>query len=205
MFAIFAIVFTASLVGIVKPYIPNSKRAHFVIAAVVSFILFSATAPASSNKDSDAAGGSNASEAADANWSYSEDKDQMRGAVTKFATSKSENKIDLDFPYGEVYGEITIRKRKTDGLNIMFSVDEGQILCRGYGGDTYVSVKFDGGPIKRFNCTGASDGTSDTAFITNEAGFLKQIKNAKTTMIEAEFYQNGRQQFTFNTAGLKWD
>jgi hypothetical protein len=86
----------------------------------------------------------------------------------------------------------------------MFLVDEGQILCHSFS-DGHVSVKFDDQPIKRYGCDGASDGSSDIAFLSNETGFLANLKKAKKVIIEAEFYQQGRQQFVFDTAGLKWE
>jgi len=85
----------------------------------------------------------------------------------------------------------------------MLSVDSGQILCRSFT-ESHLSAKFDDGPIQSFTCTGASDGSSNVAFITNEASFLKKLRGAKRTVIEAEFFHNGNQQFIFNTAGLEW-
>src|SRR3546814_17051972 len=74
--------------------------------------------------------------------------DEMRGTVTKTARLTSSNEVNLQFPYGTVSGYIEVRKRPTDGLNVMFLVDKGQILCRSYS-DGHVSVKFDDQPIKR--------------------------------------------------------
>jgi hypothetical protein len=65
-------------------------------------------------------------------------------------------------------------------------------------------MKFDNGPIQKFRCTGSSDGSSETAFIEDEGRALAALKRAKRTIVEAEFYQQGRQQFVFQTAGLNW-
>src|SRR3546814_16776547 len=81
--------------------------------------------------------------------------DEMRGTVTKMARLTSSNEVNLQFPYGTVSGYIEVRKRPTDGLNVMFLVDTGQILCRSYS-DGHVSVTFDDPPIKRYACDGAS-------------------------------------------------
>jgi hypothetical protein len=54
------------------------------------------------------------------------------------------------------------------------------------------------------SCTGARDGSSETAFIVNEGKMLAGLRKAKKTMVEAEFFQKGGQQFTFNTEGLVW-
>ena len=128
----------------------------------------------------------------------------MRGTTTRYAQLVSENTVDLDFPYGTVNGQILVRRRPKDGLNVMFTVDKGQILCHSFG-DDHISVKFDDGPVKRYSCTGTSDGSSETSFIENASGFLSNLKKAKRTIIEAEFFQKGNQQFTFETAGLNWN
>src|SRR3546814_16030829 len=85
----------------------------------------------------------------------------------------------------------------------MFLVDKGQILCRSYS-DGHVSVKFDDQPIKRYACDGTSDGSSDIAFLSNESGFLANLKKSKKVIIAAEFYQQGNQQFAYDTAGWDW-
>ncbi|MBX3595638.1 hypothetical protein [Sphingomonas sp.] len=226
MTAIFVILFLAAVAGIIKPYIKGSKRWHFGLAAFVAFVGVGATAPkvepaktAAAPKGDAADDGNKAAQGGDtpaqakqkppqaeespSKWQYSEDKDEMRGDVARFASIKSENEIDLSFPYGEVYGAITVRHRKQDGLNVMFSVDKGQILCHNFTA-SYISVKFDDRPIQKFSCTGTSDGSSETAFITNAQRFLGQLRGARKTIIEAEFYQQGRQQFIFETAGLNW-
>ena len=89
------------------------------------------------------------------------------------------------------------------GLDVVFSVEKGQILCHGFG-DSYVSAKFDDGPIQKFRCSGASDGSANYAFLRGADSFLKKLKGAKRTVIEAEFFQQGQQQFVFETTGLEW-
>jgi len=210
---LFSIVFLAAVVGVFKPYIGGWKRWHFALAALVSLILVGsfvpkeggnsqpATVAAASNSEPSAAATETPSAS---NWSYREDKDEMRGDTAKFARVTSENEVNLDFPYGVVQGHLTIRKRKEDGLSIMFGVDEGQILCHSFS-NGHVSVKFDDQPIKRYGCTDTSDGSSNVIFILNETGFLNNLKKSKKVIIEAEFFQQGNQQFTFKTEGLKWD
>lgn len=213
---LFAIIFLAAVVGVFKPYIGDLKRWHFAVAAFVSLILVGSFADpkagsaqnevaAPEEKSAETAKGDvPAAPAAPASkWSYDEQTDEMRGTVTKTARVTSSNEVNLNFPYGTVSGHLDVRKRPTDGLNIIFSVDNGQILCHSFS-DGHVSVKFDDQPIKNYGCDGASDGSSDVAFIRNESGFLANLKKAKKVIIEAEFYQMGRQQFIFDTAGLEW-
>ncbi len=223
MSTVFVLLLLAAIVGIIKPYVAGMKRKHFAILAVIFFVAVGVSAPKTNTSDDKKASGTTEAkaDASDTNdntsdaktdvpaeaaskWSYSEDKDEMRGTVAKYASVNSENEIDLSFPYGEVRGTIIVRKRPQDGLNVMFQVEKGQILCHSFGSNDTISVKFDDGPVKKYGCTGTSDGSSNTAFLKNEAGFLANLKKAKKTIVEAEFYQQGNQQFVFETANLKW-
>lgn len=218
MSAVFALLFFAAVIGIFRPYIKGTKRWQFAIAAFASFILVGVFAPStvSGGKKSAAADTADSTNVAtsDANdassetapaskWEYSESKDAMRGTTTKTASLDSENVVDLQFPYGEVHGELWIRRRPQDGLNVAFQVEKGQVLCSGFS-DSYISMKFDDGPVQKFRCTDSSDGSSETAFISDESRALAGLKHAKRTIVEAEFFQQGRQQFVFDTSGLDW-
>lgn len=206
------LVMIAAIVGIFKPYIPKAKRWHFGIAAFLSFISIGIIAPApqadpnSNSEEGFKTGETNtASEAQPASkWSYSEQKDEMRGTVTKFAHLDGENAIKLDFPYGEQKGLIQIQQSGKNGLDVLVGVKSGQIMCNTYQA-THVSVKFDEGPIQRIRCTDASDGTSNLVFLSNPKAFLSKLKSSKKLVVEAEFFQNGNQQLVFDTSGLKWD
>jgi hypothetical protein len=215
---LFLLAFIAAVVGIFRPYISGAKRWHFGLAAAVSFLLVGVFAPTNATGDKKlsntnqttangpaAAGGADATMASEpaSKWDYSESKDEMRGTTSKTASVTSENTVDLQFPYGDVRGQIWIRRRPEDGLNVAFAVEKGQVLCHSYS-DDYVSMKFDDGPIQKFRCTGSSDGSTETAFIEDEGRALAGLKRAKRTIVEAEFFQQGRQQFVFDTAGLNW-
>jgi len=209
---IFVLLFVAALIGVLKPYIKGAKRSYFAIAAVVAFILVGVTAPkagiaptqpATDAEAKGSPGTDNVSSEGGSKWEYSESKDEMRGTTTKTASVTSDNSVDLDFPYGEVHGQLWIRRRPEDGLNVAFEVEKGQVLCHSYS-DDYISMKFDDGPIQRFRCTGSSDGSTETAFVVDESRALAALKRAKRTIVEAEFFQQGRQQFVFDTAGLNW-
>jgi hypothetical protein len=215
---VFLLLFVAAVVGIFKPYINGAKRWHFAVGAVASFFLVGVFAPSGPANDKqsaavktealeDAAPKSATNNASQpevtSKWEYSESRDEMRGTTAKFASVTSENVVNLEFPYGEVKGQIWIRRRPEDGLNLAFEVDKGQVLCHSYS-DDFISMKFDNGPIQKFRCTGSSDGSSETAFVLDEQRALAALKRAKRTVVEAEFFQQGRQQFVFETAGLKW-
>lgn len=227
MTGLFAVLFVAALVGVFRPYLGRVTRRQFGIAAATCFVLVGVTAPprtttenasvpkneadpkaqttastpkaAEKEKQSEAA----SPPASPSNWTYSEDRDEMRGTSSRFASVTSENSVDLDFPYGVVSGRIWIRQRPEDGLDVAFQVDKGQVLCSTFR-NSYVSIKFDDGPIQRFRCTDASDGSSETAFLTDARRALAGLRNARRVIVEAEFFQQGRQQFVFATAGLNW-
>jgi hypothetical protein len=218
---VFVILFFAAIFGIFRPYkfLQNSKRWHYGLATLISFIAIGVTAPdqpqisdQSSQKvnttDADdpkeETGGAKQDKLPKSKWTYDTQKDEMRGKVGKYATLKSENTIKFEFPYGEQPGVLTIRQDPQFGLDAMFSVPSGQILCHGFG-DSYVNVKFDEGAIRRFNCTSSSDGSSEVAFMSNPKQFISALKTAKRVVIEAEFYQAGRQQYIFETQSFIWE
>ncbi len=128
----------------------------------------------------------------------------MRGGESRFASLDAENTINLDFPYGEQRGQILIRDSAKFGFDILVGVPSGQVLCNSFQ-DTYLSVKFDNGGIERFGCTDASDGTNNMVFLNSEKRFLEKLKKSKKLIVEAEFFQNGVQQMTFDTANLDWE
>lgn len=229
MMGLLALVFLAALVGIAKPYVGNLTRKHFAMGAAAAFVgmmIVAPTPPPTSDTDAKSVPvsaaapmdeGSKAPMAASpttgvgeaeplpaSKWQYSENKDEMRGTTSRYASLTSENEIDMDFPYGSTAASLMVRKSPEDGLNVMFRVDKGQVLCNSFS-NTFLSVKFDDGPVQRFECTDASDGSSETAFFTSESRMLNGVKKAKRTMVEAEFFQKGRQQFVFESAGLKWE
>ncbi|MDV2687636.1 hypothetical protein RYX56_25130, partial [Alkalihalophilus lindianensis] len=79
------------------------------------------------------------------------------GTTAKYASVVSENELDFEFPYGR--GNSTTLTIRRDGeLDAFLVIEKGQFLCNGFSDSSYVSVKFDDGPIQRFNCTDTSDG-----------------------------------------------
>jgi hypothetical protein len=220
MSVLFTLVLIAAAVGIFKPYINGAKRWHFGLAAFAAFILIGITAPNTANDNPQAAADkteavntvsseNNPTETAktaepESAWYYSESKDEMRGETTYYAQLEGTNTLSLGFPYGDQKGKVLVRKSPQFGFDVLVGVDSGQILCNSYS-NSHINVKFDDGPIRRFGCNDASDGTNNMIFVEGAKGFLASLKKSTTMVVEAEFYQNGMQQMTFNTAGLKWE
>lgn len=221
MSTLLVLVFLAAVAGIIKPYITGIERKHFGIAAAVAFVLIGLAAPQPDpDTPSNEAQGAAAATGDDAmslaskdaspsptpssKWEYSTQRDEMRNSESKFASVRSENTVQFDFPYGETAATLWIRKDPKFGLDVAMQVDKGQVLCRSYG-DSSVSVKFDDKSIQTFTCTDSSDGSNETAFLTNASRALGELRKANRTIIEAEFYQEGRQQFIFDTRNLEWE
>ncbi|PLK22266.1 hypothetical protein C0V72_15855 [Porphyrobacter sp. TH134] len=97
-----------------------------------------------------------------------------------------------------------VRQSPQYGFDILVGVESGQIMCNSYS-RSYINVKFDDGPIQRYGCNDASDGTSNMVFVEGAKGFLGKLKDSKKVIVEAEFFQNGMQQLAFDTANLKWE
>jgi hypothetical protein len=136
-------------------------------------------------------------------WEYQTTRDEMRDTSARIARLVSENQIELSWPYGTVSGHLIIRDRSQDGLNVMFTVDEGQILCNSYSGG-HLSLRFDHGPVETFSCDEATGGTNDLVFFSSEHEILRRLQHAHRLILEADFYDAGTRQFTFNVAGLQW-
>ena len=219
MSGLFVIVFLAALVGVFKPYIKGAKRWHFGLGAFAAFLMVGAFADPSVTTDTNAeklastdkpAGGVTevkadvAPKEPESNWQYYNDKDEMRGTESRYAQLDGSNTTNLDFPYGEQRGRMTVRKSAQFGFDILVGVESGQIMCNSFS-RSYINVKFDDGPIQRYGCNEASDGTSNMVFVEGAKGFLGKLKNSKKVIVEAEFFQNGMQQLAFDTANLKWE
>ena len=223
MSGLFGILFLAALVGVFKPYINGVKRWQFGLGAIVSLVLVGAVAPrpdSASNKTiapiiSNSASTGDVVDAGKAivpppspeppsNWTYSTEKDEMRGTESNFAQVEAHDTINLDFPYGEQRGRILVRKSAKFGFDVLVGVPSGQVMCNSFS-NSHISVKFDSSPIRKYGCTDASDGSSSMVFIEGAKGFLANLKKSKRVVIEAEFFQNGLQQMTFETANLKWE
>lgn len=224
MAGLFVLLFFAALVGVFKPYINGVKRWQFGIAAFVAFMLTGiagmettgdslkkefetqeAAKPGTVKEANAAVAESSYANEPNSKWEYSEEKDEMRdGAITHLASLAGENTIDLDFPYGEQRGQILIRQSPKFGFDILVGVPSGQIPCSSYS-NNYINAKFDDGPIERYSCNEASDGTNNMVFIEGSKGFLNNLKKSKKLIVEAEFFNNGVQQMTFDTSNLKWD
>lgn len=136
-------------------------------------------------------------------WSYNEERDEMRGSATKFAQNASITTVDVTWPYTPAPAMMILRKRQTDGLQVIIRID-GQFVCRSYSGDT-VAVKFDDAAIQQFSCSESGSGTPGVLFINNGSRFLAALRKAQRVTVELPVYQAGPTQVTWDVSGLTWE
>lgn len=142
---------------------------------------------------------------ANADWLYHTQEDKMTSKPTKVAMLESTNSLSLGFPYsGKNMGTLYVRQHPKSGLNVIFTVDKGQILCRSYESCS-ISVRFDANQPVRMSAVGSSDNDSKVIFIENESKFIAAAKKAKKILIQVTMYQAGNQVLEFeSTKPLEW-
>jgi hypothetical protein len=150
----------------------------------------------------DAADGNSqgAAAASASSWTYGEDKDAMRGTSTKYAQTPSDEKFQNALGLNEQNTTLSVEKR-AKGYDVAIINPNLQFTCNSIT-DTQVSVKFDDGAVARFGCTGSVGDKFGVAYINPGPRVAAKLKTAKKVMIEAEVFQHGNVQMTFNVAGL---
>uniref|UniRef100_UPI003F4999A8 hypothetical protein n=1 Tax=Cupriavidus yeoncheonensis TaxID=1462994 RepID=UPI003F4999A8 len=141
---------------------------------------------------------------AHAGWQYDTTQDKMRGITSKFASLESNNLVPLDFPYQPgTKMTILLRRKGNAKEEVILRVDKGQVPCHFDGCN--VSVKFGDGKVQTFRGDGPESHSSDMIFLSSSSSFIKSLRTGKPLIVEVQFYQSGRKQFEFDTAGLKWE
>lgn len=142
----------------------------------------------------------------DVDWVYTSEKDEMTDKVSTYATLKSENIVDFDFPYnGGSYMTLSVRKSPKYGTDVYIHISKGQFISNEYNGTNKVSVRFDDDKAISFTTIESSDGSSDILFISNAKKFIARAQKAHSIKIQAPFFQEGERIFTFNTSNpLQW-
>ncbi|MVN90445.1 hypothetical protein [Mucilaginibacter aquatilis] len=135
-------------------------------------------------------------------WTYKEEEDKMTSKKKYFADIEANNELNFDFPYdGGSTGSIMIRKKNGE-TDVMLSISKGQFNT-GVDG-TSITVRFDDDKPVTFECSEASDNSSDLLFINNTKKFISRLKKSKKMNVQAEFYESGLQIMEFTTAGFVW-
>lgn len=125
-----------------------------------------------------------------ASWRYVDNVDQMTSKATSHAVLESSNSLNLDSPYtGKNNGTLTVRKHPRYGTSVIFSIEQGQLMCRSSQCD--VKVRFDDGQPITFSGTEPADSSSTMIFINNSSKFIAAASKAKRILVQTSVYQNG--------------
>lgn len=135
------------------------------------------------------------------NWEYSEEKDELDGSTTKFASSTSINVLDFKFPYdGGSYGMLTIRNRNNKN-EVLLAISKGQFMS------SYTNslrVKFDDDNPVKYTYSEPASASANLIFLNNEKKFIERLKTCKKIKIEATYYDEGNAILEFDVDGFKW-
>jgi len=169
-----------------------------------AFMLTGCLSPASekNNAESNAAVNDAAPEP-QTDWLYETRLDKMSGDTSYFASSNSTNSVEFEFPYN---GGSTFRlmvRKMLHGTDVVVLVDKGQFMTNMMG-EEQLRVKFDDGKPEPWAYSGARDAGMDIIFPNNPKKFIQRLKTVKKVMIEAPFYNAGRQVMEFDVEGLRW-
>lgn len=142
---------------------------------------------------------------ASADWQYQDSADQMTSKRTSFARLESNNSLDLDFPYkGRNHGTLTVRQHPRYGQNVIFEIDQGQIMCSHYRGCSVI-VRFDDQPPVTFSGTEPADNSPTAIFINNGGRFISAASKARKILVQVGLFHNGSQVLEFHSAKpLDW-
>ena len=157
-----------------------------------------------------------ATPAAPPGWTYSVEKDEMRGASTKAAELTSINAPNLQAPYQSgVPIQLWLQKQDGDkeGTHVSLVLTSGQFDCSTYDGgrNCSITVKADNEPTQEIR--GIEEDCGEAKCLNLFGDFnavhphtpLSIIQKSERLTIEAPLYQFGEFQYQFKTAGLKWE
>lgn len=136
-------------------------------------------------------------------WSYRESRDELRNSTNYRAILRSNNAHDFGFPYGSGnHLNITVRQHPEWGKDVIFRVDNGQLMCGIY--DCRYTISFDGA-VEGLTLVPPEDRDATVLFARYPEAIIRKLKSSERTVVELQFYQNGNRQFIFDSAGLEWD
>lgn len=137
-------------------------------------------------------------------WENDITEDEMTGDKTYFASNRSTNQAEFEFPYnGGSYFTLIVRSDGTT-KDALITVSKGQFMPSAMG-NQYVRIKYDDADPIQYSYSGTADGSADVIFLEDANQIIQKLKKAENIMIDAPFYQEGRQVMKFDTAGLDFD
>lgn len=129
------------------------------------------------------------------NWSYYYKIDEMRNDTTKFAETMAIDNGDCS---------LFVRKSPKFGNDIYICDDNYWFDVKSYE-TSYMNVKFDNGTIKKYRILPPDDSVADMVFVYDYKGFLAELKNSETLIVEITAINHGDIVYKFNVKDLKWE
>lgn len=137
-------------------------------------------------------------------WVYSEQVDKMTDKKEFIAEIEANDEMDFQPPYGGGV-VVTLKLRKnSDDNDVILQISKGQFMPN-IMDERSISVRFDNNQAKKFNYSNASDGSTETIFISNEKKFIESLKKCKHLIVQSEFFNEGVRTIEFDTDGLIWN
>ena len=134
-------------------------------------------------------------------WKYEKTVDKTGSTVYKAAIT-SPTRLQFGFPYaGGSTATLTLRKRD-DRTTVYLQISNGQFNRSFQGGS--VHIRFDNKPAVVYSYSAAENGRANIIFFDTEQKLVNQLKAARSTSIDVEFYAQGHRQILLRTAGLRW-
>ena len=139
-------------------------------------------------------------------WHYESSMDEMTDTKNVWASLKSDNYIEQEFPYeGDTYATIIIRYMKKYGTDVILEIDRGQIVGIDVNATNFVSAKFDDAEPRKYYFDNAADMSTEQVFLRNAKDFINRCKSAKVIKVDIPMFQAGRPVFTFHVdKPLEW-
>jgi hypothetical protein len=135
-------------------------------------------------------------------WAYKATQDAMTSRQSRTASIASENTVNFSFPYqGDQHATLILRDHPSHGKDVIFTIEQGQLLCQSYQ-DCQIRVRFDDGQPVGWSAVGSSDNNSTIIFLRNDVKFLQRLRSSKVVRIQVPVYQEGQPIFEFQVGGF---
>ncbi|MCW3463957.1 hypothetical protein [Chitinophaga nivalis] len=100
---------------------------------------------------------------------------------------------------------LALRKRSDGGTDMYLHASEGAFAQEHIDGRMLARVRFDKNPPSNYVTAGAMEGDPSYLFLRNIKPFIRQLKKAKTLLIEVGFSHSGMQVLEFDVHQLQWN
>jgi hypothetical protein len=135
-------------------------------------------------------------------WQYVEESDPMTSKTTSSAILRSSSSLNLSAPYsGTNFGGLVVRKHPRYGTDVVFKIDQGQLMCSSISGCP-IKVRFDDGDPMNFSGTEAADHNPTVVFINEKQRFIAAASKAKHILVQVNIFHNGAPVIEFYTPNL---